>query len=515
MKQFPLNFLQSMKVLVIVLSVSTLLNCKKDTPKVIPTVETSLVTNITNNSVLSGGHISDIGSDLVTARGVCWSIVADPTILDSKTNDGTGGGSFTSTITGLTSGNSYYLRAYATNSIGTAYGNQITTKTSAVLPTISSAAITNITTTGATGGGNITSDGGGAITSRGICWNTNQNPTINDNKTSDGVGSGSFTSTITGLTYGDPTVYVRAYATNNIGTKYGDQIGFTTSLSMTTYAGTGKGPLGIAFDGINIWTANSGGNSVTKIATDGAMATSPTTSDNSRPNDIAFDGKNMWSANFGNNSVAVISPTGVGTGAGTIYGSGVNSIIKPLRIAFDGINMWTVNQGQGNGNISKITTKGDVTTYFMPYSPIAIAFDGTNMWTAGANVLSNTFFISKVTPSGVPTTYTSTGFTPTDLAFDGANMWIIHQGGNVTKITSTGVMTTYTGSGTNRNGIAFDGINMWTANSGGNSVTKIAPDGAMTTYNGTGSYPYGIAFDGKNMWTTNFNDNSVTKILVK
>jgi hypothetical protein len=73
--------------------------------------------------------ISSDGGEVVTARGVCWSVNANPTISDSKTSDGSGTGTFVSNLTGLTQGTTYYLRAYATNSVGTAYGNEVVFKT--------------------------------------------------------------------------------------------------------------------------------------------------------------------------------------------------------------------------------------------------------------------------------------------------------------------------------------------------------------------------------------------------
>jgi len=93
------------------------------------------------------------------------------------------------------------------------------------LITISVSAITYST---ATSGGNITSDGGSAITSRGVCWSIAQSPTTNDNKTEDGSGTGTFTSTLTGLSPVS-SYYVRAYATNSEGTTYGDEVSFTTA----------------------------------------------------------------------------------------------------------------------------------------------------------------------------------------------------------------------------------------------------------------------------------------------
>jgi len=91
----------------------------------IPVLTTSTVSNILQTTASCGGNITSQGISTVSARGVCWSTGQTPTIADSKTNDGTGIGSFTSAITGLTANTAYYVRAYATNSAGTGYGNEI------------------------------------------------------------------------------------------------------------------------------------------------------------------------------------------------------------------------------------------------------------------------------------------------------------------------------------------------------------------------------------------------------
>lgn len=196
-------------------------------PVVVPTVTTAEVTSITSTTAVSGGAVSSDGGGTVTAKGVCWSTAVNPTISDSKTSDGTGTASFTSNITGLTAATTYHVRAYATNSAGTAYGNDISFTTSAIIPTVATAAISGVTQTTASSGGNVTSDGGASVTARGVCWNTSGNPTVTDSKTTNGTGTGSFTSNITGLTAGT-TYYVRAYATNSAGTAYGNELPFTT-----------------------------------------------------------------------------------------------------------------------------------------------------------------------------------------------------------------------------------------------------------------------------------------------
>jgi len=202
-----------------------------------PTVTTASITNITETTATGGGNVTSQGSSSVTARGVCYSTSSNPTISDPHTSNGTGTGSFTSNLAGLTANTPYYVRAYATNSAGTSYGNQVgfTTTGSGTAPTVTTASITNITETTATGGGNVTAQGSSSVTARGVCWSTSSNPTTSDSHTTDGSGTGSFTSNITGLTANTP-YYVRAYATNSAGTSYGSQVGFTTS-SASFYIG--------------------------------------------------------------------------------------------------------------------------------------------------------------------------------------------------------------------------------------------------------------------------------------
>jgi uncharacterized protein (TIGR02145 family) len=98
-------------------------------------------------------------------------------------------------------------------------------------PTVTTNQIINIRDTSAISGGNVLSDGGSDVTARGICWSTNQNPTITNSHTTDGTGIGSFTSSLNGLTV-DILYYVRAYATNNAGTSYGSQVSFTTMATV-------------------------------------------------------------------------------------------------------------------------------------------------------------------------------------------------------------------------------------------------------------------------------------------
>lgn len=199
----------------------------------LPTVTTSAINPINNSSIQCGGNVTYDGGLSVTARGVCWNTLSNPTINDNHTIDGSGTGSFTSNITDLAPGVTHYFRAYATNGAGTVYGEQRSYSTQPILPTVTTSAVSNITATSATCGGNVTSTGGAAVYSRGICWSTSQNPTIADNHITDGSGIGNFIISLTNLSPGT-TYYVRAFATNSVGTAYGEQMYFITFPNVTT-----------------------------------------------------------------------------------------------------------------------------------------------------------------------------------------------------------------------------------------------------------------------------------------
>jgi hypothetical protein len=211
--------------------------CTKETADVRldPQLSTSQVLNVKADSATVLGFIIAAG-DGFSERGVCYDKAAAPTTDKSKVvyNGQRSSATFKVKIGGLSYATKYYARAYVVNENGTIYGEEVNFTTLPVMATITTTAATEITGTTATTGGNITIDGGSAITARGVCYGKNHNPNITGSITTDGTGTGAFTSYLSKLD-GLTTYYVRAYATNSVGTKYGNEVSFTTLVSLRNW----------------------------------------------------------------------------------------------------------------------------------------------------------------------------------------------------------------------------------------------------------------------------------------
>jgi len=200
-------------------------------------VETEPVTNIDQTSATGGGDIIELGIPAATQHGICWNTTGSPTTNNEKTEMGAPAatGSFSSDMTGLTPGTTYYVRAYITNPLETVYGGQVNF-TSYIAPAVTTLPVSLITDTTAIGNGNISNKGVPVASAHGVCWSrTETNPTLDNNGgfTDEGMvlGTGTFQSNMTNL-IPNTTYYVRAYATNTVETVYGSPVTFVTDPSV-------------------------------------------------------------------------------------------------------------------------------------------------------------------------------------------------------------------------------------------------------------------------------------------
>lgn len=195
----------------------------------LPEVTTAEVTDIAWRTAVGGGEVTNENGSEVTERGICWSTEHNPEISNHNANNGSGLGSFSVNMTGLSAGTTYYVRAYATNSAGTNYGNEVTFKTDDPLPpTVSVTGTNSITWTSAKVSCKVAVTDGTSVYERGLCWSTSTNPNYWGHHNQSGSGSGTFTVTLSNLTPGT-TYYVRAYARSNVeDLTYSDMLSFNT-----------------------------------------------------------------------------------------------------------------------------------------------------------------------------------------------------------------------------------------------------------------------------------------------
>lgn len=201
-----------------------------------PTITTKTISNIMDSTATCGGNITSTGGGTIISKGICWSTSPNPTISNSTAIDTSAQNNFSCSMTGLYPGITYYVRAFATNGGGIAYGTQrsFTTKN---IPTVVLDSVTDMLNTSVFCTGHITNNGGYSVTTRGFCYDTLPNPTLANNFTTNGTGTGDFSGQLDGLRPGI-TYFVRAYATNLLGTAYSNQITITISTipTLTTAA---------------------------------------------------------------------------------------------------------------------------------------------------------------------------------------------------------------------------------------------------------------------------------------
>jgi DNA-binding beta-propeller fold protein YncE len=283
--------------------------------------------------------------------------------------------------------------------------------------------------------------------------------------------------------------------------------------------GVGVEPVGIAFDGTNMWVANFMDGTVSVLSPSGMQIAGSPFQVGNGPYGIAFDGANMWITNFFDDSVSVLSAATGAQIAGSPFPVGTN----PEGIAFDGANMWIVDNGGNDVTELSVATGANVgsSPYATVSGPSAIAFDGKNMWVTNAG--TGTIVELNATGTPVGNSNASVGTEPFSIALDGSgHVWIADYGSdNVTKVPLVGGTPPFPSfplpAGSAPHGIAFDGTNLWTADYGpasdhGHTVSQIAPDGTVLGTFNVGHAPNFIAFDGTHVWVTNSDDNTVTAL---
>lgn len=367
------------RIILLTINIPTILivllfgGCQKEEEKIKPIISTTQITDITANSVISGGKISNDGGTPVTTRGIVWDTSPNATTaLPTKTIDGSGVGTFTSKIIGLLPLTKYFIRSYATNSIGTSYGDELTFTTLANLPSVTTNLTTNLTSSSILSGGTIINDGGATITARGVVWGTSSSPTTSlTTKTVDGSGVGAFESTINGLTFATK-YYIRAYATNSIGTSYGNELTFTTLPIIPTLTTT-------PVTNLTSVSASSGGT----ISSDGGA---PVTS-----RGIVWDNKT-------NPTIQLVTKTS--------DGSGVGNFISELR----GLNPSTTYYVRAYATNSAGTSYGNELTFMTnslqshDFNKVQIPVGG-NSWVDNGAVITPDGLTNWVNSSSTCKTY--------------------------------------------------------------------------------------------------------------
>ena len=301
--------------------------------KTLPTLVTNSVTGITSNSATAGGSISNAGGLAILDKGIVFNTSGNPTTSSSKISNGSGFSSFTSNMTNLEPNTTYFVKAYAENLVGIAYGTQVSFKTSLSSPLISTTIATNILSNSFVSGGNVSKDYGSVVTARGVVWSTLPSPVVSlSTKTRDSSGLGSFVSNITGL---NPltTYYYRAYATNSAGTSYGTEYNIRTLASLPTVSTTNP-------YNISMTSANSGGS----VSSDGGAV-------------VTARGV-VWGTST-NPTIALSTKTTDGSGIGTFISNitGLSTGVKYFIRAYA-----TNSTGTSYGNEVTVTTSANPPT---------------------------------------------------------------------------------------------------------------------------------------------------------
>nr|WP_230678909.1 T9SS type A sorting domain-containing protein [Hymenobacter properus] len=365
-----------------------------------PTVSTTAVTTFSYTTATAPGNISSNNGASITERGVYYSTTPGIVATGGGTKQAAGtaaSGTYSVSLTGLTPGTTYYVAAYAINSVGTSFGGEVSFTTPALTsPTLTTAAVSSITQTTATAGGNVTADGGASVTDRGVVYSTTTGPTTATGVTvaaGTPTGTGSFTASLTGLTAAT-TYFVRAYATNSVGTSYGPEVTFTTlaptatittgTVSPTPVCATTASNVTVAFTTTN----NPTGTFTAQLSNaSGTFATTPPT---------------LATVSSTASSLTVTIPAGTASGTGYRIRVVTPSTTGAASTAFTIVNNPTVTIAPSTNQSYVVGSAGSVLT--ATETPSATA--NTRVWQVSTTSSSTGF--ADVVPTQTGTTYTPT-----------------------------------------------------------------------------------------------------------
>jgi len=382
----------------------------------LPNVTITDATSITVNAATVGGGLASVGSTNIIEHGHCWSVTTNPSITNTKTTLGSKSaiGLFSSNLTTLLPGTTYYIKAYATNSAGTTYSPEIsfTTLPTPAGPTVTSGTISSVTLTGAQAAGNLTNMGTSNVTQHGHCWSTTTSPTVSNFKTQLGTKTfaGAFSSTITGLEAGK-TYYVRAYAVNSDGTSYGAQVEFKTVTPTAPTVNTGS-VNSISLNGAQVVgnVSDLGTSNVTQYGHCWSSGQNPTTSNAKTMLGAKTDVGSFTSALTGLEKSTIYFVRAYATNSdGTNYGTQVQfTTLSPAlaTLTTSSASNLTYNSATLNGSISDIGgTDETVTEYGFCYATTSSPTVASTKLIAGNNKTTTGSFTSDATGLSQNTTY--------------------------------------------------------------------------------------------------------------
>jgi len=448
------------------------------TTATLPVLTTTAASVITVTTATTGGNVTDNGGSVLLEKGICWSTSANPTVSDTKVvNGSTATGIYTSAITGLAPLTTYYVRTYATNSVGTAYGTQVSFTTLIAPPAISYTTPNQFT--------------------------ANTPITALQVSNTGGVVSGisqDIVSTLAGSIYG----YM-----NGIGT--GAQFAANCDIAADASG--------------NLYVADRNNSAIRKITPEGLVGTLYTAvADSNNLVGVATDtAGNVYFVDRMNNNISKITPNGVCTviaGSGSVGANDGNglaaSFANPEGIYVDSSGNIFIGD-TGNNRIRKIALNGDVTT---------IAGSGLAGSEEGVGTIADFNKPTKIVSDAIGNLY----------VVDRGNHKIrkITPAGAVSTMAGNNVAGFVNGTGNSAQfntpqGIEIDASgNLYVGDFYNNMIRKITPSGVVTTFTGiknvlgsvngsitsaTFKSPYGIVFDNiGNLCVSDFSGYNIRKI---